>query len=337
MPGTKQGYLWNAKSDRLHFLTAAFRQENAMAMEDLNDYLYFTQVVSHGGFAAAGRALQMPKSKLSRRIAGLEERLGARLIERSSHHFRVTEVGEAFYQRCQAMLIEAERAKAVVCEANSEPNGPVRLSCPTGLVEIALASMLPDFLARYPRVQLQVLATDRRVDLIEERVHVAIRTRSTPETETELTMRVLGKARQILVASPALLERVGPVLHLNDLARLPTVAMPDAMSEWRNHDTWNFTSPQGERHAFEHQPRLSCRSIPALLEAVKAGTGMSLLLEQVCEPEIRAGRLVQILPDWYAEEGTIYLVFTTARGLPPAVRVLIDFLVTRFRSKDEQF
>ncbi len=160
-------------------------------MEDLNDYVYFTQVVTHGGFAAAGRALQVPKSKLSRRIAALEERLGARLIERSSHRFQVTDPGRAFYQRCQAMLMEAERAKAVVCEAK----------------------MLPGFLARYPRVQLQMLATDRRVALVDERVHVAIRTRITPETETELKMRVL--AQLSLFAIPAQAKS----LILNDVNR----------------------------------------------------------------------------------------------------------------------
>jgi DNA-binding transcriptional LysR family regulator len=303
-------------------------------MDDLNDYFYFAQVVANGGFAAAGRALQIPKSKLSRRVSALEERLGVRLIERSSHSFRVTEIGEAFYERCRGMLLEAEQAKAIICEAHGEPQGPVRLSVPMGLIDVSVAAMLPDFLARYPRVQLQVLATDRRIDLVNERVHVAIRARTTPETEADLTMRVLGKARRVLVASPEVAARLGPCGDISNLAGAPTVSLSDPLSEWVDHDTWEFSGPEGRHYAFEHRPRLTCRSVPALLEAVKRGTGVGLLLEQVCGRELQEGSLVRLLPDWHAAEGTIYLVFTTARGLPPAVRALIDFLAERFSSED---
>jgi DNA-binding transcriptional LysR family regulator len=298
-------------------------------MEDLNDYVFFSQVVTHGGFAAAGRALNIPKSKLSRRISALEARLGARLIERTSHSFRVTEVGQAFYDRCRGVLVEAERAKAVICEAQGEPQGPVRLSVPTGLIDTWVSTMLPAFLARYPRVQLQVLATDRRVDLINERIHVAIRARTTPDTETDLTMRVLGKARRVLVASPDLIKGP-PCGDITQLQGLPTISMADPVSEWVDHDTWEFQGPEGARYALEHKPRLMCRSLPALLEAARAGTGVALLMEQVCAPDLEAGRLVRLLPEWQTAEGTVYLVFTTTRGLPPAVRALIDFLVESF-------
>ena len=120
---------------------------------DLNDYAYFAEVVAHGGFAAAGRALREPKSKLSRRIAGLEERLGLRLIERSSRRFRVTDTGQAFYERCRAMLAEAEQAEALVMQARAEPHGRIRVSCPTGMIE-AISGLISSFLARYPKVRL---------------------------------------------------------------------------------------------------------------------------------------------------------------------------------------
>src|SRR5579859_3975388 len=112
---------------------------------DLNDYLLFAEIVVHGGFAAAGRALRMPKSTLSRRVAALEARLGVRLIERSSRRFRVTEVGQSFYERCRAMLLEAEQADAVVAEAQAEPHGRIRFSCPTGMMEV-IAALVPPFL-----------------------------------------------------------------------------------------------------------------------------------------------------------------------------------------------
>ena len=106
---------------------------------DLNDYVYFAEVVAHGGFTAAGRALREPKSKLSRRIAALEDRLGVRLIERSSRRFRVTEVGQSFYERCRVMMLEAERAEALVAEAQAEPHGRIRMSCPLNLAKVVYA------------------------------------------------------------------------------------------------------------------------------------------------------------------------------------------------------
>src|SRR6478752_7227472 len=135
-----------------------------MMRADLNDYVYFAEVVAHGGFAAAGRALREPKSKLSRRVAAIEARLGVRLIERSSRRFRVTEVGQSFYERCRAMMVEAERAEALVAEAQAEPHGRIRMSCPLNLAK-RVSAIAGDFLAQFPKVQLQLVVTDRAIDL----------------------------------------------------------------------------------------------------------------------------------------------------------------------------
>jgi DNA-binding transcriptional LysR family regulator len=107
------------------------------------------------------------------------------------------------------------------------------------------------------------------------------------------------------------------------------------MTEWNDHDTWEFIDPDGEKKLLEHQPRFTTRSMPALMEAVRAGVGVGLILEQVCAQDVRSGKLVQLLPDWQTTEGRVYLVFTTARGMPPAVRALIDFLVEGFRGSAE--
>src|SRR5262245_35451644 len=122
------------------------------ALQDLNNLFYFSQVVAHGGFAPAGRALKLPKSKLSRRVAELEAGLGVRLIERSSRRFAVTDIGKAFYEQCQAAVRAAEHAEALVAASLTEPRGLVRFACPTGLVEV-VSPILPSFLARYPRVR----------------------------------------------------------------------------------------------------------------------------------------------------------------------------------------
>ncbi|MGU3663459.1 LysR substrate-binding domain-containing protein [Methylobacterium sp. A49B] len=294
-----------------------------MARADLNDYAYFAEVVAHGGFAAAGRALREPKSKLSRRIAALETRLGVRLIERSSRRFRVTEVGQSFYERCRAMMLEAERAEALVAEAQSEPHGRIRLSCPTGLTEVVSAS-LRVFLIRYPKVRLQLIATDRAVDLIEERIDVALRVRRDLTSDASLTMRSLGLSRWILVASPQLASRLGA--DIAGLAAFPTLGTSDDPGEI----TWRLEREDGTRYAVRHEPRMTCGDFAAVCEAAAAGIGIGFLPDHACAEPIASGRLVHVLPDWRSAPGIVHLVFTTRRGLPPAVRALIDHLAAVF-------
>ena len=191
-------------------------------MQDLNDLLYFSQVVSHGGFAPAGRVLKIPKSKLSRRVAQLEERLGVRLIERSSRRFRVTDIGKVFFEQSKAAVSAAERAEALVAASLAEPKGVVRFSCPTGLIEV-ISPMLPDFLLLYPRVRIEMIATDRAVDLIAERIDVALRVRTVLDTDGALTMRTLAHSRRHLLASPALANALKGV-NIELLATVPTLS-----------------------------------------------------------------------------------------------------------------
>ncbi|MGA0601379.1 LysR family transcriptional regulator [Caulobacter sp. KR2-114] len=289
-------------------------------MRDLNDYALFAEVVSHGGFAPAGRVLKAPKSTISRRIGALEGRLGVRLIERSTRRFRVTEVGQAFYERCRTLLLDAEQAEAVVAEAKAEPHGRVRFSCPTGLVD-SLSAGLPAFLARYPKVRLQVLAMDRPADLIAERIDVALRVRTELVSDAALTMRSLGRSSRILVAAPQLAAacRDQPI---DALARLPTLSPTDEPGEIE----WTLLGPGGARHVVRHEPRMTCGDFRALLDGARAGLGVALIPDHICAPDIAAGRLARVFPDWGTEAGIVHLVFTTRRGLPPAVRAFIDHL-----------
>src|ERR1051325_4871915 len=195
------------------------------ALQDLNDLYFFASVVEHGGFSAAGRALGIPKSRLSKRIAQLEDRLGVRLLQRTTRRFVVTEVGERFYSHCRAVLEEARAAQDAVDELRTEPRGVVRVSCPNSLAQTIVAHVLPDFLAQYPKVQVRLQATNRRVDLIGEGVDVAIRVRSKLDTDATLVMRTFGQSRVLIVASPKLLEQSGRPKLPADLSAIPTLAM----------------------------------------------------------------------------------------------------------------
>jgi DNA-binding transcriptional LysR family regulator len=289
---------------------------------DLNDLAYFAEVVAHGGFAAAARALREPKSKLSRRIARLEERLGLRLIERSSRRFRVTDTGQAFYERCRAMLAEAEQAEALVMEAQAEPHGRIRFSCPTGMLA-PISGLISSFLAKYPKVRLQLVATDRAVDLIGERIDLALRVRGSLTSDAALTMRTLGVSTRILVANPQLASRIGDV---KQLASLPALATNDVADDLE----WHLETADGTKHLVRVTPRMGCEDMAAVRDAAIDGLGVAILPDHVCQEALQAGRLVRVLPAWRGLQGVVHLIFTTRRGLSPAVRALIDHLAAGF-------
>ncbi len=295
-------------------------------MQDLNDLYLFAQVVEHGGFAAAGRAVGIPKSKLSRRVGELEARLGVRLIQRSTRKLAVTEIGQEYYQHCIAMLVEAEAAQEVIDRSRSEPQGTVRLSCPPALVCFQLGDMIARFMAAHPRVTVHLDSTSRRVDLISDGVDVAIRVRFPPIEETDHVMRVLGMSEQRLVASPSCLAQLhGPVVPAS-LGDLPSAGFGPAHRE----HVWQLTGPDGATASVPYTPRLVTDDIAQLRSAALLGVGVAQLPAFVVERDLAEGALVDILPDWRPRSGVVHAVFPSRRGLLPAVRSLIDHLASEY-------
>lgn len=293
-------------------------------MQDLNDLYYYSIVVEKGGFAAAGRALDIPKSRLSRRIAQLEERLGVRLLQRSTRRFAVTDAGQRFYRHCQTVIAEAQAAEEAVAELTSEPRGLVRLSCPVSITQNVMTEMLPEFCEKFPLVRILMLSTNRRIDLINEGVDVAIRVRFKLDTDADLVLRTFGRSSALLVASPAYLSRHGRPAHPSDLARFETISISETESQ-----SWELSAKDGSKHRFEHQPRLMCGDFPLVLAAAARGLGIALLPESVCARAVAAGELEVLLPEWSPPEGIVHCVFPSRRGLLPAVRALIDWLAER--------
>lgn len=293
---------------------------------DFNDLHYFVQVVEHGGFAPAGRALNQPKSKLSRRIALLEERLGLRLIQRSTRRFVVTDIGQAYYERCVAMLIEAEAAQALAEDAHSGPRGVVRLACPTALLDYFLGDALGRFLAECPQVQLQVESTNRRVDVIQEGLDLAIRVRFPPLEDSNLVMKVLGESRQLLVASPALVERMGGLPTISDIGQWPSLGSLQGRHDY----FWELQGPEGAKARILTTPRLVTDDRVALWRAAMHGVGVVQLPTALVQADLDQGRLVSVLPDWQPQVALVHAVFPSRRGLLPGVRALLDFLDHEF-------
>jgi DNA-binding transcriptional LysR family regulator len=295
------------------------------AMQDLNDLYFFAAVVEHGGFSAAGRALGVPKSRLSKRIAQLEDRLGVRLLQRTTRRFVITEVGERFYGHCRAVLEEARAAQEAVEELRAEPRGVVRLSCPVSISNTVLAHILPEFMATYPKLQVRVLSSNRRVDLISEGFDLAIRVRTKLDTDANMVLRSFGQAGVLPVASPTLLKAHGYPKHPDDLARFPALSM----LEHEGPQVWELIGPSGERVNVEVQARLITGDFSVLLEAARRGLGITMLPEYECAPAIARGELEIVLPEWSAPQGVMHFVYPSRRGMLPGVRALVDFLAER--------
>jgi DNA-binding transcriptional LysR family regulator len=294
-------------------------------MQPLEGFYYFTQVVDHGGFARAARALGVPKSRLSRHVVALEAQLNVRLLNRSTRRFAVTEVGQEVYRHATAMLAEADAAIEAVEFARAEPRGTIRASCPVALAQSALAAMLPAFLAKYPAVRLQMHVSNRRVDVVREGFDLALRVRSQPSGEDGLVMRAFGRANQLLVASPAYLARAGAPACPQELRERETLDYGGELDP----GPWQLVGAHGETMRAEHTPRVLCHDFIVVREAALAGVGIAQLPESVVREDLRSGALTRVLPDWSSPEGIVHVVFPSRRGLLPAVRVFIDFLADR--------
>ncbi len=294
--------------------------------QDLNDIYYFVQVVDHGGFSQASRALNLPKSRLSRRIALLEERLGVRLLQRSTRSFSVTPIGQQYYGHCRAMLVEAEAAENVIAMSQSEPCGTLRMTCPIALLHAHVGQMATGYMAQFPKVNVELIGINRPVDVVAEGLDLAIRVRPLPLEDSDLAMRVLSHTTQHLVASPKLLAEYPAIKHPIDLTTLPSLSYGPSIER----QVWRLQGPEGERVSQHHQPRFATTDMRTLLDATLAGEGVAQLPSLLMDDDIESGRLRRLLPGWNLQQEVIHAVFPSRRGLVPAVRAMLDHLAKGF-------
>lgn len=295
-------------------------------MQDLNDLRFFVDVVEQNGFAAAARKLGMPRSRLSRRIGLLEGRLGVRLIQRSTRKFAVTEIGREYYRHCVAMMVEADAAQEAIDRIRSEPQGVIRMSCPSSVIYFQLGEIIARFVADCPKIEVHLESTNRRVDVIREGFDIAIRVRFPPLEDSDLVIRKLAESRQRLVASPSVLAGLSRPLLPADLALLPSLAWEPLTQEheWRLEDTHGATS------VIRHRPRFVTEDMVALRLAALQGVGICQFPTFVVAEDLRAGRLIEVLPGWVPRPGIIHAAFPSRRGLLPSVRALLDRLAAEY-------
>lgn len=292
-------------------------------MMKLNDLSFFVHVVDHEGFTAASRALGIPKSSISKRIAALEDHLGVRLIHRTTRQFAVTEAGTGFYRHAKAALIEAEAAEESVRQQLSEPRGLVRLTASAAMVQMALAELIPEIAALYPKIQISVVTTNRYVDLVQENFDIAIRAHRIGLPDSEYVQRRLGFSPNYLVASPEYLVRYGTPGEPEDLRGHHGILV-DGM---RAHQpTWRLCRQDDADLDVPIIPKLFSDDPLVTLNAALAGTAIANLPHGLCWPYIEKVKLVRLMPDWSAGGTTTTILMPHRRGQLPAVRAVVDYL-----------
>lgn len=290
-------------------------------MLNLNDLHFFAQAVDSGGFAAAARRLDCPKSTVSKRVATLEATLGVQLLHRTSRSFTLTDVGRDVYDHARAVMIEAEAAQAVVHRRLAEPSGTVRITASVPIAQFQLADRLPILARQYPKLRIQLHVTDRFIDLVQEGFDLAIRSHFAALPDSDLVQRRMSEEPITLVAAPSYVARRGE----------PPV--PEALSE---HDglmtnltmkRWRLGDASGRIVEVAPQPLLYADESVSLMKAAEAGLGIVCLPEMISAQAVNEGRLVRVLPAWIAGSVMTTILTPHKRGQLPAVRAVIDFLM----------
>ncbi|MFS7178793.1 LysR family transcriptional regulator [Serratia proteamaculans] len=223
-------------------------------LKDLNDLYYFAQVAQYGGFSAASRALDIPKSKLSARVLALENRLGVLLFQRTTRRVKLTETGSLLLRHAQIAINEAEIAQELIDQSRAEPSGLVRVSCPKVASDVLLSPCLPAFMAANPGIQVQLLANDNRFDPVTDKIDVALRLRQRKDMSEGMIARELGQSVRILVASPQYLAQRPPLTDPQQLSSHDLLTLVDVGEQ----QTWDLEGPEGEKRAVRVRPRLMC-------------------------------------------------------------------------------
>ena len=293
-----------------------------MALEHLTGMAIFARVVEYRSFTRAARELGMTKSTVSKQVGRLEDRLGLRLLNRSTRQLSLTEAGVAFYQGCRRMVAEAEQAEQAVSFLAEAPRGTLFVSAPVSFGTLHILPGLPDFLRRYPELRVEVTLNDRLVDLIEEGFDIGVRIRKLEDSA--LVSRRLAPSRRVLAASPDYLARQGRPRRLEDLADHECLIYAYQVEG----ALWRLAGPDGKREV-KVAGRLRVNNGEALLAAALGGAGIAFLPTFVCGEALRGGRLARVLPDWSDDEGAVNVICPPGRNLLPKVRVFIDDLVAR--------
>jgi len=289
-------------------------------MIDLNHLRIFERVAALKSFSAAARALALPKANVSRGIAKLEEELGSRLFQRTTREVMLTPTGEALKIRCADIIEKVNQAVDYVGGMTGEPRGKLKVCTAVGFAINVLATQLPEFLRRYPHVDITLDLAHHTPDVIAESVDVAIRFGPMPDSSLVATR--LGVIKRYLCATPEFLERAGMPQSIQDVSRYDVIEMPGSDGRAR---PWIFTR-KGATIKVLPNTRVCVNEVLTIHRLVMNGAGLGILSGYICEPEIKAGRLVRLFPEWALPSVEVNLIFPSQRELAPSVRAFAEFM-----------
>ena len=287
---------------------------------DLNDIVVFTKVAETKSFTGAADQLGLPKSTVSRKLAQLEERLGVRLVQRTTRKLALTEIGEAYYARAARIVADIQAAEQVVTDMQATPRGRLRVTAPIDLSTRYLGAIIADFIADHPDVTVELDAADRVVDLIEEGYDVAVRFGQLPEST--LIARKLTTLTAVLCASPAYLAKRGTPKTVDELEDHDKVLFAPSAR------TTGWTLQNGDQTYEVGRPaRFISNNLGAVRDVVLAGGGISVMTEFMVACDIHDGKLVRILPEWASRTFDVQAVYPARQNLPPRLQLFLDHLV----------
>ena len=288
-------------------------------MDRVSSMLSFVKVVENGGFSPAARQLNLSTSVVTTHVKSLEDRLGVRLLNRTTRSVSLTEAGQAYYERCVQILSEIEHAEEAAQTLQAKPRGTLRLNV-SPAVTVPLASSIEEFTALYPDVSVRVTMTSRMVDLVEEGFDLAIRFNAV--AESSLILRRLAVFCPVVCASPGYLAKWGRPEHPSDLVRHNCLIFYD--SSWgKGGKEWHFMGPNGDLPV-RVSGNFESNSVNALHAALLLGQGLTLVPSLVVADELKSGTLVPVLSEFLSEEFTMDALYPSREHLPAKVRSFID-------------
>lgn len=293
-------------------------------MNKLQEMQAFTRSVEAGGFSAAARDLDLTPSAVSKLVTRLEDRLGARLLHRTTRRLRPTEEGRAFYERCAAILAEVQQAEDAVSELRGRVLGTLRVAAMAAFGRAHLVPLLPGFMSRYPELRVELQLRERAIALIDEGVDVAVQL-SEEVNDGSLVARKLFTNRRLICAAPAYLERYGTPQTPEDLLTHNCLTH----SSFAHFNDWEFTDQNGTR-VLHVRGNFEANSASTLSRAVLAGLGVARLATFLVGRDLKVGRLVPLLTDYVHDQSSLLVVYPHRRHLSQKVRAFVDFLVESF-------
>lgn len=289
---------------------------------DLNEMAIFVRVVESGSFTGAAKALGLPKSTVSRKITQLEERLGVRLIQRTTRSLSLTDTGTAYHAHCARILSEIEEANTAVTQMQNTPTGTLRITAPVLFGSTVLSGLIAEYMDLHPQVNIELVLSDQIIDLVQEGIDVAFRVGQLEDSS--LIGRYLGDVKAMVCASPDYIAKFGKPNHPNEINDHQVLSS----SGWNQ---WALKGPEEQEINVNIKPRLKVNDLSSLYTLTLSGAGIAALPVLIAASAIKSKNLVPILCDWPFEAHPIHTLYASNRHLSAKVRSFVDFVIERVR------